>query len=569
MDHQIHLLSNSSPVSVRPYRYPHFQKVEIEKQIEEMLFDGMIQPSHSLFSSSILLVKKKDGSWRFCVDFRALNVITIKDKFRIPTINVFLDELEGASWFLKLDLQQGYHQIRMFEVDVPKTVFRTHHVHYEYTVMPFGLCNAPSTFQATMNELLKPFMRFYRRFIKGYATIVSPLIALLKKDAFLWTSEAQAAFDTLKKAMTEAPVLALPNFDLPFVLETDASNLAMGSSFDAGGTSNNVSQELHAITVAVKKWHQYLLGHSFTILRDHRSLKELMSQDVQNNPNIQEHYSTHQDLLLYKGKIWLNRDNPFILVLLKEFHKTPLSGHTRVAKTLSRLQHNFYWKGMREDVQQFVAHCETCLQTKYETKRPAGLLQPLSIPVEPWVDLSLDFITDLPLFQGYTVILVVVDRFSKGAHFGMLPVHFTSFKVAQLFLEMVSKYHGFPRILVSDRDPIFISKFWRELFRLCGTKLRMSTSFHPETDGQTKVLNRVLEQYLRSMVHNKPNDWEKYLGLVEWCYNTTIHSATGMSPFQVMYEKEPPSIPQYFAGSSSVDAVDSLLSTRQDMLIAL
>jgi len=181
-----------------------------------------------------------------------------------------------------------------------------------------------------------------------------------------------------------------------------------------------------------------------------------------------------------------------------------------------------------------VRACDVCQRQKYAATTPRGLLQPLPIPNGIWEDLSLDFMTGLPKSKGYEAIFVVVDRLSKYSHFILLKHPYTAKSIAELFVKEIVRLHGIPKSLISDRDPLFVSHFWLELFKLQGTKLQMSFSYHPETDGQTEVINRYLESYLRCFALDQPRTWSNWLFWAEFWYNTTYHVSIGKTPFEVV-----------------------------------
>lgn len=194
---------------------------------------------------------------------------------------------------------------------------------------------------------------------------------------------------------------------------------------------------------------------------------------------------------------------------------------------------------MKQQVKELVRQCIICQQAKTERVSPAGLLQPLPIPQRPWAVISLDFIEGLPKSGGYNAILVVVDKFSKYAHFLPLTHPFTALDIAKVFMQEIFKLHGMPMGIISDRDRIFTGQVWQELFRLCHTELKMSSSYHPQTDGQTERVNQCLETYLHCSVHSCPSNWSKWLSLAEYWYNTCFHSSLGRTPFEVIYEHLP------------------------------
>lgn len=230
---------------------------------------------------------------------------------------------------------------------------------------------------------------------------------------------------------------------------------------------------------------------------------------------------------------------------MQAMHDSAVGEHSGVRATYHRIRGFFYWPGLKREVVRYVAQCEICQHCKHETVAVPGLLQPLPIPEQAWEDISMDFIEELPKSKGKDTILVIVDKLTKFAHFISLTHPFSASEVARLFLDSVGKFHGIPKRVVSDRDKIFTSSFWQELFKNMGVGLHLSTAYHPETDGQTERVIQCLEGYLRCMCFARPKSWHKWLSLAQWWYNSTYHTAIKRSPFEALFGYSTPTTNYY------------------------
>ncbi|GJZ16263.1 ty3-gypsy retrotransposon protein [Tanacetum coccineum] len=450
------------------------------------------------------------------------------------------DELHGSMVFSKLDWKSGYHQIRMKKEDVSKTAFRTHEGHYEFLVIPFGLTNAPATFQSLMNKCInrslksfsyarmagsKKFKRIegfprldkvYGKFVQGYSKIAWALTQQLKKDNFNWNEEATNAFNALKLAMSLVLVLALPNFSKEIVVETDASGYGIRAVYKAGN-ENKVADALSR------------RGDTPTYL--------VMS--VSRKADIGE-YTIEGDKLFYKNRLVLPRTSKWIPRIFDEFHGGAIGGHKGVLKSYKRLAVELYWVGMKQDVTKLVFECEICQRNKYSNMVHGGLLQPLALPDKVWDEVSMDFIEGLPKYDGFTAILVVVDRLSKYSHFIPLRHPYTTFVVAIAFLREIVCLHMIPIAIVSDQDKIFL-----------------------------KVVNMSIETYLKCFTSKKPKSWSKWLSWVEYWYNTSFHSSANTTPLKILYGRDPPPLIRYGSQPTPIFEVDHYMEERDQVFLKL
>ena len=247
------------------------------------------------------------------------------------------------------------------------------------------------------------------------------------------------------------------------------------------------------------------------------------------------------DNLYYKnGKVLVPDYVDLRKECIAEHHSSPYRGHFGVKKTLKAIQTHFTWSGISLDVENFVKCCDSCQKNKVPAMLPAGLLQPLQIPEETWASVSMDFITQLPMTtSGKDAIVVFVDRLSKMAHFAATNSTVSAEETAKIFAREVWRLHGVPLEIITDRGPQFTGHFTQTLCQLIGTKSRLSTAFHPESDGQTERMNRILEDALRHFVSPTQTNWDEFLTPLEFAVNSAWQASTNESPFVLNYGKLP------------------------------
>ena len=478
---------------------------------------------------------------------------------------------------------------------------------------------------------------FYRCFIKDYAKLAKLLMDLTQKNkVFTWGTTEAEAFASLKTRFTTTPILAYPDNDCQFRLETDASDFTTGTvlsilkddkwhpvAFSSHAMSPEewnypvADKEMLSVICSLEQWRHYLEGakHKFEIWNDHANLQWFMKrQDLNWRQACWAQYLSHfsfkwthkagsamekadtlsrredhavgvaddnkgvtvispeqirtltpdvkslifdalvtrtetevyrlckekgiceeQDSFLYdsSGRMYIPDDNSLRMKIISSHHDSPVAGHLGYQKTQELIEHQYYWPRLSSDVKTYVSRCDWCARCKGSNMKPAGATVPLQPSMMPWVDVSADFITDLPLSNGFDSILTIVDRFSKEMEFIPCDKTAMALDTAKLYLFHVWKDHGLPHTIVSDRSPQFTLQVMMDLCKCLGIVPKLATVHHPQMDGQTEVMNREVQQYLRLFCAKEQEHWSDWLGLAQFAINNCQHSATKFSPFQL------------------------------------
>jgi len=244
--------------------------------------------------------------------------------------------------------------------------------------------------------------------------------------------------------------------------------------------------------------------------------------------------------------------------ILQEAHDTPAGGYFGADRTYLRMKDRYFWKKMWRDTQCYVAGCDLCHRTNHRSRKPMGLLQPLPVAEGRWQRIGIDFITNLPVSgSSHDCIVKFVDHMTKRAHWRACRKIIDAQAFAGIFIDDIVHLHGVPHEVVSDRDVRFTADYWREVARILLTKLLMSTAFHPETDGLSENSNKTVVRYLGGIATHHQANWDDYLPLAEYAYNSSVHRSTKITPFEVDLGYEPPLLMDLIADLQRVQANES------------
>ncbi|GJR36951.1 putative reverse transcriptase domain-containing protein [Tanacetum coccineum] len=523
-----------------------------------------------------------------CIDYRELNKLTVKNRYPLPRIDDLFDQLQGSRVYSKIDLRSGYHQLRVREEDISKTAFRTRYGHYEFQVMPFGLTNAPAIFMDLMNwkeELYAKFSKcefwlskvqflghvidsegihvdpakieaikdwaspktpteirqflglagYYRRFIEGFSKIARPMTKLTQKSVkFEWGEKAEAAFQLLKQKVGRS-----------FDAEREGHSLRILPTQGSREELYHNDLELGAVVFALKMWRHYLYGTKCVVFTDHKSLQHILDQKELNmrqrrwlellsdyDCEIRYHpgkANVVADVLSRKERSKPLRVRALVMTIGLNLPKQILSAQSEARKEenfinedlcgmINKLEpradgtlclNNQSWIPCLGDLRALIMH--ESHKSKYSVHPGSDkMYQDLRKILQwKWENITMDFVTKLP-------------RTAAGQD--------TIWESSQSMVSTVS--------IISDRDGKFTSHFWKSLHKALGTRLDMSTAYHPETDGQSERTIQTLEDMLRACVLDFGKGWDKHLPLVEFSYNNSYHTSIKAAPFEALYGRK-------------------------------
>ncbi|GJS14335.1 reverse transcriptase domain-containing protein [Tanacetum coccineum] len=558
VEFSIDLVPGATLIAKSPYRLAPSEMQELSGQLQELQDKGFIRQSYS----------------------PELNKLTVKNRYPLPMIDDLFDQLQGSHYFSKIDLWSGYHQLHVHEDDIPKTAFRTRYIHFEFTVMPFGVTNAPAVFMDLMNRVCKPYLDkfvivfiddiliysntkedhengihvdpskieavknwktpmtpseirsflgladYYRRFIANFSKIAKPLTSLTQKNQkYVWGMEQEEAFQTLKNNLCDAPILTLPDRVEHFILKIHEKNY----------TTHDL--ELGAVVFALKTWRHYLYGTKSVIYTDHKSLQHIFDQKELNMHQRRwiELFSDYEcEIHYHPGKANVVAD-----ALIRKEQLKPRRTEKKEGESLYFMDR--IWVPLVGGVRTVIideAHkskysvhpgCLRCSKVKVEHQRPSGLLQQPEIPEWKWDKITIDFITKLPRSNnGHDTIWVIVDRLTKSAHFLAIREDYSMERLAKIYIDEIVTRHGVHVSIILDKDGRFTSRCWQTVQKALGTRLDMSTDYHPQTDGQSESMIQTLEDMLRACVIDFGGSWDVHLPLAEFSYNNSYHSSISL-----------------------------------------